>query len=342
VSFILRETDINQIALLYYIPPLRTRFLSYGVRDATITRDGKDGPRSSKEDKDSYTTLEKLLSLPFTPFLPLLDLLQRIRVPHAWFKHFYVLAAMLSLFWLQQILTQGTAFQWLAERSARRNHGTVYGLFESTRVYYVWALFLAHSCRRLYESFTFDKKSASTMWVGHWFMGLLHYFAVTIAIWIEAGPLLLSQRGFALEVPDITTLAIQIVPATGFFILLNMSQHRIHRYLFQLPSKPKVIVPSKGIFRYAISPHYGSEVGIYTCLFWLSSLSFETPNWTMLCVLVFVATNLGVSAQVARERYAKDFHGEVVRNKSLFGLPGLCNPDLEPLWHIDTKKGKQS
>jgi 3-oxo-5-alpha-steroid 4-dehydrogenase 3 len=327
---------------LYYIPPLRTRFLSYGVRDATNTRNGNDGSASPKERKESYTTLEKVVSLPFTPFLPLVDQLQSVRVPHAWFKHFYVLAAILSLFWLQQILTLGTAFQWLAERSASQHHGTVYGLLESTRVYYVWALFFAHSCRRLYESFTFDKKSASTMWIGHWLMGLLHYFAVTIALWIEACPLLLNQRGFALEVPDITTLAIQIVPATGFFILLNMSQYRIHRYLFQLPSKPKVTVPSKGVFKYAISPHYGSEVGIYTCLFWLSSLSLTTPNWTMFCVLVFVATNLGVSAQVAREKYPTGFDVEAVRKKSLFGLPGLCDPDLEPLWHIGTRKGKRN
>jgi 3-oxo-5-alpha-steroid 4-dehydrogenase 3 len=245
------------------------------------------------------------------------------------------------LFWLHQILTHGMAFEWLATRFISPEQQTAEQTSsDSTRSLLVWTLFFTHSCRRLYESFTFDKRSSSTMWIGHWIMGLLHYFAVTSALWIETAPMLSRQTQISLSLPDIQTLAIQVVPAICLFILLNMSQYRIHKYLYRLPSKPRINVPSKGVFKHAINPHYGSEVGIYACLFWLSSPSFLHPNWTMFSVLCFVAINLGVSAKVTKEKYAASFGPPVVQGKSLFGLPGLCDADLNPLLHkkVEDKK----
>lgn len=324
-----------QIVLLYYIPPLRTRFLSYGVRD-TITDDYRFKFGSNKgqdAEQQPVSNLERLMSIPFKPFLSVLDILQSIRVPHSWFKHFYVLATTSSLLWAYQIGTQGYAFRLIAGTQKTLPYqevGSMDGI--AMRTVYVQLLFFVHASRRLYESFTLDKKSTSTMWIGHWIMGLLHYFAVGAALWVDAAPVLARWEVLRVGPPSMTTMAFHVVPATGLFVLLNISQHHIHRYLYVLPSSPRVSVPDKGVFKHAISPHYGSEIGIYACLFWLSSSSFSAPNWTMLCVLCFVATNLGVSAQVSKERYAASFGDRVVAGKSLFGLPALCDRDLQPVW----------
>jgi hypothetical protein len=57
-----------------------------------------------------------------------------------------------------------------------------------------WLLLLVQGLRRLYESLAYVKiqqggtlrmERKSTMWVGHWIMGLLFYATVNVAFWVE-------------------------------------------------------------------------------------------------------------------------------------------------------------
>jgi 3-oxo-5-alpha-steroid 4-dehydrogenase 3 len=49
----------------------------------------------------------------------------------------------------------------------------------------LWLVMLIQGSRRLYEAFAYAKPSRSTMWIGHWLMGLGFYLFINIAIWIE-------------------------------------------------------------------------------------------------------------------------------------------------------------
>ena len=53
------------------------------------------------------------------------------------------------------------------------------------QVVLVWFLMAFQGVRRLYESITLTKSSTSTMPISHYLLGMLHYLAMGIAVWIE-------------------------------------------------------------------------------------------------------------------------------------------------------------
>ena len=61
--------------------------------------------------------------------------------------------------------------------------------FEQVKI--TWVLMLIQGGRRLYESLAsiqFDFNEVGTesrMWVGHWVVGLLFYFGVSVGVWVE-------------------------------------------------------------------------------------------------------------------------------------------------------------
>jgi 3-oxo-5-alpha-steroid 4-dehydrogenase 3 len=86
-----------------------------------------------------------------------------------------------SIFWAYQLLTNGPAYTWIANLAGEgESNVPLY------RVSILWLLMFAQGCRRLYESFAYDKESKSQMWVGHWIMGIGFYLAVNVALWIDA------------------------------------------------------------------------------------------------------------------------------------------------------------
>src|SRR5438477_12459179 len=76
------------------ISPFRDTFLSYGPR--TIQRVSQPSSQSSQ----NKGQLESLLRWG-----------SKLKVPHTWFLHFYVVSVLSSLFWAHQLLTHGIAFR---------------------------------------------------------------------------------------------------------------------------------------------------------------------------------------------------------------------------------------
>lgn len=74
-------------------------------------------------------------------------------------------------------------------------------------------------------------------------------------------------------------------------------------------------LPIHPAFQSLISPHYTAECLIYLSFAMVSAPQGAWVNGTMLCALVFVAVNLGVSAEVTRRWYEQRFGPEAVRGK---------------------------
>jgi 3-oxo-5-alpha-steroid 4-dehydrogenase 3 len=160
-----------QLIAIHNTPCLERRFIPYGI----------SGPEPAEKKRDAHL-LDRYL-----------DYLAAIRVPHAWFRHFYIISVVSSLFWGHQILTNGPAYAFVATLAEGGDPESSTPLYRAS---ILWLLIFAQGCRRLYESSAYDKRSKSQMWVGHWVMGIGFYMAVNIALWIdstsESGPLTLS------------------------------------------------------------------------------------------------------------------------------------------------------
>jgi len=48
-----------------------------------------------------------------------------------------------------------------------------------------WAMMFIQSGRRLYECLALPSSSSSSMFVGHWIVGMLFYATTSVAIWVE-------------------------------------------------------------------------------------------------------------------------------------------------------------
>lgn len=164
--------------VVFFIPPLRQRFLAYGARASTP-------PASGKEEKDRK---KKAAPAP-KQNTSILDQIADYTVPHDWFFTFYFVSTSLSAFWPGEILyLKGPLYHAVAGRVDPTRPSMN---FEQLKI--AWLMLLFQGGRRLYECLTLtqtdefadETKPSSQMWVGHWVMGVLFYIATSIAIWIE-------------------------------------------------------------------------------------------------------------------------------------------------------------
>ena len=197
-------------------------------------------------------------------------------VPHAWFAHFYVLAAL----WTGVVLARALAL----------DPGGALAL----------ALFHAHVLRRLLECALVHRPSrGSRMHVVGYLVGLAYYLLAPLTLAPEATRRALAEeaarsiaRFFARERAKPTTLGGGgIVPrgvvsassrvslaarvaGAALFLVANVEQHRAHATLARLRKHPRAAsasasdygVPRGGWFERAACPHYGWEVALYVGL----------------------------------------------------------------------------
>lgn len=140
------------------IPSFHQKIMNYGSR-------GISSPSTTKTSKSNTTSLFGHIAA--------------FQVPHTWFTHFYVVSVASSLFWAQQIYTRGAAFEYLASSSNTSSGMTI------NQVFLAWLFMALQGSRRLYESITLTKPSASKMWVGLWVIGIAYYIFIGITVWIE-------------------------------------------------------------------------------------------------------------------------------------------------------------
>lgn len=238
----------------------------------------------------------------------ILDALATLQVPHGFFQHFYIVSVLSSGFWAVQLLTRGAAFQAIC------GHATSPNISKSMTVDQValtWNLMTIQGIRRLFESSMLGKSSASKMWFTHWLLGIAFYLSFGVALWIEGTPALLSTDS---AYYNITRSAPSIKTMIGLpvFILASGLQHDCHTYLASLP---KYSLPVHPMFQVLVCPHYFAE-----CLIYLSFAIIGAPkgvalNKTMVTALLFVGTNLAVSASISKEWYERKFGKEAVAGR---------------------------
>lgn len=160
------------------MPPLRSRFLSYGARSSRQPLPKKDDTRGQKSDD---STTEQPLASSSNPLSNMLDFLASLTVPHDWFLSFYFVSLSLCAFWPGEILAlKGPLWRGLRDTTASGGPTMSFSQLQTT-----WAMMLIQSARRLYECLDLPSSSESQMFAGHWIMGLAFYIATSVAIWIE-------------------------------------------------------------------------------------------------------------------------------------------------------------
>ncbi|KAI8966848.1 hypothetical protein F5Y11DRAFT_343217 [Daldinia sp. FL1419] len=234
------------------------------------------------------------------------------KVPHSWFIHFYILSISCSVFWAAQFFTRGRILEWIVGNQARSGETSM----SINQVAIVWVLMSLQGARRLYEYITVIRPSPSKMWIVHWLLGVSYYFFTGISIWIEGSRSIQSsdRRFFTVETPSIRTILGVITFLTSWFM-----QHRCHNYLSQLK---KYSLPEEGLFRYLICPHYTCECALYLSLAWIAAPMGQMYNRTLICAVLFVAVNLGVTANGTKKWYSDKFGRERVQGKWKM-IPGI-------------------
>ncbi len=282
------------ILLVYEIPALRDRFLAYGPRDPS------PGTKRRLYEKQAFHQR-------------FLDYVASLRVPHSWFTHFYMVSVMSSMVWLQQLYTRGPLLQ-----NFLSSHLTKTASMSFNQLVLCWTLLTIQGSRRLYESTILAKPSQSEMWVGHYLLGLLHYMAMGVAIWIEGAPALISTDeplGDAkISAPSISTFI-----SLPVFLLASGIQHDAHFYLHSLRN---YALPSHPAFQSIVSPHYAAECAIYFSLMFLAAPRGQVVNETLLAVFIFVVIELGISADITKRWYAQRFGANLVEHKWRM-IPGI-------------------
>lgn len=282
------------IIVLYAIPTLRERFLIYGPRNAPA------GIMRRSQGKQGWH--ERLL-----------DYIASIKVPHGWFKHFYLLSVASSMVWLQQLYTRGHLLREVVSATSTDRPSMSFD-----QLVLCWTLLAIQGSRRLYECITLDKPSLSRMWLGHYLLGLVYYLSMGVAVWIEGLPALKSTDvplgNTSISPPSISTFIFLPV-----FLLASGIQHDTHVYLNSLR---KYSLPSHPIFGNIISPHYTAECAIYLSLAFLAAPKGQLVNRTLLAALTFVVIELGVSADISKKWYTETFGAQSVENKWRM-IPGI-------------------
>lgn len=213
------------------------------------------------------------------------------RIPHRWFIHFYITSVACSVFWAYQYLFDGAVLRHV---TARQRAGDM----TLGQVWISWLLMLLQGMRRLYEDVYITKPSKSTMWMIHWALALAFYSAMSVAVWVEGSGAILT-RPQNLTIPLRKTLLAILLYFAGWLM-----QHECHRHLSSLK---KYSLPTDGLFRILVCPHYTCECMIYLSIAVAAAPPGQVCNRTLLCALLFVTTNLGTTANGTAKFYAEKF-----------------------------------
>ncbi|CEP60066.1 putative polyprenol reductase LALA0_S01e02256g [Lachancea lanzarotensis] len=146
-------------------------------------------------------------------------------------------------------------------------------------------LMALHSMRRLYETIYVNKsKPSARIHVSHYLVGFWFYSAVNYAIY--------TSRPDTWSPPLIRSFAMLL------FAIASWDQYKSHLHLSQLR---KYTLPTKGLFRLVASAHYLDEILLY------SALALYSRSTKLLVCLLWVISNLSVSAIETRQWYLRKF-----------------------------------
>ena len=107
--------------------------------------------------------------------------------------------------------------------------------------------------------------------------------------------------------PSVKTLV-----AVTMFCLASLAQNVCHVHLASLK---KYSLPEHPFFRSIICPHYTFECVIYLAIAIQSAPEGQLINGTVLAGLMFVGSNLAVTADSTRKWYAEKFGEKAIANR---------------------------
>ncbi|KAI1405825.1 hypothetical protein F4819DRAFT_482274 [Hypoxylon fuscum] len=277
---------------------IQDQLTQYGARSSTIGTSG----RNRREEKAGNGLLISIVSWVASVG----------NVPHSWFIHFYILSLSCSVFWAYQFLGHGTILDFIAKNQASREQVSM----TMDQVILVWFLMSLQGARRLYEYVAVLRPSPSKMWIIHWLLGNAFYFCTNISIWVEGSSAIQSSdpRSFGAS-----GLSLKIIFGILIFLGSWFLQHRCHSYLSRLK---KYSLPEDGLFQYLVCPHYTCECALYLSLAVVAAPKGQMYNRTLICAVLFVAANLGVTANGTKKWYIEKFGREQVQRKRRM-IPGV-------------------
>ncbi|CEJ89484.1 hypothetical protein VHEMI05324 [[Torrubiella] hemipterigena] len=287
------------IVLLHALPrSLRDQLMEYGARADNSAQGDK---ATAKDDKNA---IEKVLH----------GMIKVSRVPHSWFWHFYVLSVATSVFWAWQILTRGTVLKLIVERQAALLENTAAATEADRaanlgRLFVAWTMMFMQGSRRFYECMFVLKPGKSGMLVAHWALGLLFYAFIGVSLWIENSA---SVLDFWVTGCQANITSPRVAVSIAIFLYGWVNQYLCHKHLASLQ---KYTLPSEGLFRYLVCPHYTCECLIYLSLAIVSAPQGKLVNVTVLTGVLFVAVNLGATAIGTKEWSMAKFGKENVKRK---------------------------
>lgn len=269
------------------------------------------------------------------------------QVPHWWFSSFYATSLACSAFWAYQYIVGGSAIHLLAssqhpELPANKLESRI-SPHAAQGVFLAWALMVLQGVRRFYEQVFLTKKSASTMWIIQWMLGTAFYMVMSIAVWIEGAgmdetkadgarcdkgvvvSMLTRLKALILDRQPASTIfaqppSVKAVLGSLIFVLGSAAQYSCHSHLASLK---KYSLPTQGLFRYLICPHYSCECLLYLSLAVVAAPEGELLNRTIVSALLFVVVNLGATAHGTREWYVGKFGAPSVESRWTM-IPLVC------------------
>ncbi|KAI1346572.1 hypothetical protein F5Y01DRAFT_19248 [Xylaria sp. FL0043] len=227
-------------------------------------------------------------------------------VPHSWFIHFYMLSLSCTIFWAVQFVTHGNVMELIVKNQLSKSTSSSMALGQ---VILVWFFMGLQGARRLYEYLAVLRPSFSRMWIIHWFLGNAFYLCTSVSIWVEgSGSIECSSQ----ECAGARFPVFKSVIASSVFMTAWFMQYRCHRHLAGLK---KYSLPDDGLFRYLVCPHYTCECLLYLSLAVLAAPEGQYCNQTLACAVLFVSTNLGVTAKGTKLWYSEKFGSDKVQGK---------------------------
>lgn len=187
------------------------------------------------------------------------------QVPRSWFKHFYLLSTAIGILNCIRCLQLPT--------------------YSCLNVF----LYVTHSIRRTLETCCLERPSGSSMWVGHYLIGLTFYTFTNLAM------ILASQKDAAQMRSDHSGGLIWTFICIIIYFCSQAAQHDVHRRLANYRAKcspGQYVNPSGGLFRYFVAPHYTAEIMIYLSLAFLNGAEV-----CLYLVALWSALTLSVSAR---------------------------------------------
>lgn len=115
-----------------------------------------------------------------------------------------------------------------------------------------------------------------------------------------------------MTVPSVKDLPLKTLGGILVFLFAWVNQYRCHKYLAGLK---KYSLPEKSMFRYLVSPHYTCECLLYLAMAVAGAPEGACYNKTLVCGLLFIVTNLGVTAAGTRKWYVGKFGAGAVQRK---------------------------